>query len=129
MPFTLAHPALVLPLLRHPFVPAALVTGATAPDMPYFLNAAGIRSTSAGNWYEPLLNATHTHSFSGLPVDVLYAVGLVAVYWLVRAPITALLPSGLALPTQVCREPPVRRVAARVRSDRCRHPPGLGRLH
>jgi len=105
MPFTLAHPALVLPLLHHPFVPAALVTGAMAPDVPYFLNTAGIRSTTAGNWYEPLLNATHTHSLSGLPIDVLYAVGLVAVYWMVRAPITALLPSGLALPARGPRRP------------------------
>lgn len=98
MPFTLAHPAVVLPLLRRPFVPAALVAGSMAPDVPYFLNAAGIRSTHAGDWYGPFLNATHTHSLSGLPIDLLYAVALVAVYWLVRAPITALLPPGLALP-------------------------------
>jgi len=98
MPFTLAHPAAVLPLLRRPFVPAALVTGAMAPDVPYFLRAAGVTSTSAGDWYEPFLNATHTHSLSGLPIDLLYAVGLVAIYWMVRAPITALLPSGLRLP-------------------------------
>lgn len=98
MPFTLAHPAAVLPLLRHPFVPAALVAGSVAPDLPYFLRAAGITSTTAGDWYEPLLNATHTHSLSGLPVDLLYAVALVAAYWTVRAPITALLPPGLAIP-------------------------------
>lgn len=98
MPFTLAHPAVVLPLLRHPFVPAALVAGSMAPDVPYYLTAAGITSTQAGDWYGPLLNATHTHSLTGLPIDLLYAVALVAVYWLVRAPITALLPPGLALP-------------------------------
>ena len=98
MPFTLAHPAAVLPLLRRPFVPAALVAGAMAPDIPYFLTAAGVRSTSAGDWYEPFLNATHAHSLSGVPIDLLYAVGLVAAYWIVRAPITALLPSGLGLP-------------------------------
>jgi hypothetical protein len=98
MPFTLAHPAAVLPLLRHPFVPAALVAGSMAPDLPYFLRAAGITSTTAGDWYEPLLNATHTHSLSGLPIDLLYAVALVAAYWMVRAPITALLPPGLAIP-------------------------------
>jgi hypothetical protein len=97
MPFTLAHPAAVLPLLRRPFVPAALVAGAMAPDVPYFLTAGGLTRTSA-SWYEPLLNATHTHSLAGLPIDLLYAVGLVAAYWLVRAPITALLPSGLGLP-------------------------------
>lgn len=98
MPFTLAHPAAVLPLLRRPFVPAALVAGSMAPDIPYFLNAAGITSTSAGDWYGPFLNATHSHSLSGLPIVLLYAVALVAVYWMVRAPITALLPSGLGLP-------------------------------
>jgi hypothetical protein len=99
MPFTLAHPAAVLPLLRHPFVPAALVAGSMAPDLPYFLRAAGLASTRAGDWYEPFLNATHTHSLSGLPIDLLYAVALVAAYWLIRAPITALLPLGLAIPT------------------------------
>ncbi|MEV8372293.1 DUF4184 family protein [Kribbella sp. NPDC056861] len=99
MPFTLAHPAAVLPLLRHPFVPAALVAGAMAPDVPYFLNAAGLTATSADDWYEPLLNATHTHALSGLPIALLYAVFLVAAYRLVRAPLTALLPAGLSLPT------------------------------
>ncbi|MFI5706999.1 DUF4184 family protein [Kribbella sp. NPDC051620] len=98
MPFTLAHPAAVLPLLRRPFVPAALVAGSLAPDVPYFLRAAGITSTTAGDWYEPFLNATHTHSLTGLPIDLLYAVALVIAYWMLRAPITALLPSGLALP-------------------------------
>ncbi len=98
MPFTLAHPAAVLPLLRHPFVPAALVAGSMAPDTPYFLTAAGITSTSADDWYGSFLNATHTHSLTGLPIDLLYAVALVAAYWLVRAPIAALLPPTLGLP-------------------------------
>jgi hypothetical protein len=98
MPFTLAHPAAILPLVRRPFVPAALVAGATAPDVPYFLTAAGVTSTSAGDWYEPFLNATHTHSLSGVPIDLLYAIGLAAIYWTMRAPITALLPSGLGVP-------------------------------
>ncbi|WP_020389798.1 DUF4184 family protein [Kribbella catacumbae] len=98
MPFTLAHPAAVLPLMRRPFVPAALVAGSMTPDVPYFLTAAGLTSTSAGDWYGPLLNATHTHSLSGLPIALLYAVGLVTSYWMVRAPLTALLPPGLGLP-------------------------------
>lgn len=95
MPFTLAHPAAVLPLLRHPFVPVALITGSMAPDTPYFLTAIGIRSTHAGDWYGPFLNATTTHSLRGLPIDLLYAVVLVGAYWLLQAPITAL---GLTLP-------------------------------
>lgn len=38
MPFTAAHVAAVLPLVRRrPLVPAALVVGSMAPDLPYFL--------------------------------------------------------------------------------------------
>lgn len=99
MPFTLAHPAAVLPLLRGPAVPAALVAGAMASDVPYFLNAGGITSTNAGDWYEPFLNATRTHSLGGLPISLLYAVAMVVAYRVVRAPVTALLPSGVGLPT------------------------------
>ncbi|TDD59616.1 DUF4184 family protein [Kribbella antibiotica] len=95
MPFTLAHPAAVLPLLRHPFVPVALIAGSMAPDVPYFLTAVGIRSTHAGDWYGSFLNATSTHSLTGLPIDLLYAVLLVGAYWLLQAPISAL---GLTLP-------------------------------
>ncbi|MFF1817841.1 DUF4184 family protein [Kribbella sp. NPDC058245] len=95
MPFTLAHPAAVLPLLRPPFVPVALIAGSMAPDAPYFLTAAGITSTSADDWYGSFLNATTTHSLAGLPIDLYYTAVLVAAYLLLRAPITAL---GLALP-------------------------------
>ncbi|MGW6278049.1 DUF4184 family protein [Kribbella sp. NPDC055071] len=84
MPFTLAHPAAVLPLMRRPFVPAALVAGAMAPDVPYF---AGVSATSAGDWYEPFVNATHTHSLSGVPIDLLYAVLLASAWWFVQAPV------------------------------------------
>ncbi|MFE5072696.1 DUF4184 family protein [Streptomyces halstedii] len=99
MPFTLSHPAAVLPLMRRPFVPAALVAGALAPDVPYFLNALGVSETSPEDWYGPFLNATETHSLTvGLAVDLPLAVALVAAYRMLRAPITALLPSGLRLP-------------------------------
>ncbi|GAA4004149.1 DUF4184 family protein [Allokutzneria multivorans] len=99
MPFTLSHPAAVLPLLRGPFVPAGLVAGAVVPDLPYFLGALGVSSTSAQDWYGPLLpNATQTHSLWGLLIDLPFALGLVAVFWLLRAPITALLPAGMCLP-------------------------------
>lgn len=41
MPFTLAHPAAVLPLIRGPFgriaIPSALVVGSCAPDLSYFV--------------------------------------------------------------------------------------------
>jgi hypothetical protein len=89
----------VLPLMRRPFVPAYLVAGAMAPDVPYFLEALGVSETSPQDWYGPLLNATQTHSLGEGPVvDLPLAIGLVAAYRMLRAPITALLPSGLRLP-------------------------------
>ncbi|MFF3715987.1 DUF4184 family protein [Streptomyces prasinus] len=95
----MSHPAAVLPLLRRPFVPAALVTGAAAPDVPYFLAELGVSSSSAQDWYGPFLNATETHSpVGGLLISLPFALGLVAAYRVLHAPITALLPSGLRLP-------------------------------
>ncbi|WP_191891176.1 DUF4184 family protein, partial [Streptomyces griseoaurantiacus] len=95
MPFTLAHPAAVLPLLRSPFSPAALVCGAMAPDMPYFLAAARI-PVSARSWYEPFLNATVSHGLSGIAVSVSFALALLLLYAGVRRPVAALLPGGRA---------------------------------
>jgi hypothetical protein len=37
VPFTLSHPAAVLPFLRTPLLPAGLVIGSMVPDLPYFL--------------------------------------------------------------------------------------------
>ncbi|MGP4110219.1 DUF4184 family protein [Streptomyces sp. 4N509B] len=99
MPFTLSHPAAVLPLLRPPFSPAALVCGAMAPDAPYFLGAAGI-PVNAQSWYEPFLNATASHSLSGLTVGVPYALALLTLYWLVRRPAADLLPARPARPAR-----------------------------
>lgn len=65
MPLTFAHPAAVLPLMRGPLVPMALVAGALAPDMPYFLRALRI-PVSAQSWWEPFLNATTTHDWPGV---------------------------------------------------------------
>ncbi|MEE6287570.1 DUF4184 family protein [Georgenia sp. MJ173] len=64
MPLTFAHPAAVLPLMRAPLVPTALVAGALAPDMPYFLRALRI-PVSAQSWWEPFLNPTTTHDWPG----------------------------------------------------------------
>ena len=36
MPFTLSHPAAVVPLMRGPLVPSALIVGSMAPDFSYF---------------------------------------------------------------------------------------------
>lgn len=87
MPFTLSHPAAVLPFVRGPLVPAALVAGSLAPDVPYFLPAPRY----AGAWYEPFVNATTTHHWPGsLTVAVPSAAVLLALWWLVRAPLTDL---------------------------------------
>jgi hypothetical protein len=85
MPFTLAHPAAVLPLrgLRH-LRTAPLIVGALIPDLPYFVPAGLGR------------HLPETHSFAGsLTTDLLLGyAGLVAMFVL-RAPLTALL-SGRA---------------------------------
>jgi hypothetical protein len=47
VPFTGSHPAAVLPFLRSPLPPSALVIGSLAPDLPYYLPLP--------QWY-----ATHT---------------------------------------------------------------------
>ncbi|WP_203666980.1 DUF4184 family protein [Cellulomonas pakistanensis] len=88
MPFTLAHPAAVLPLARRPLVPAALVAGALSPDVPYFLPLP----RSADAWYEPFVNATTTHTWPGaLTVAVPTAAALLGLWFLVRAPARTLI--------------------------------------
>jgi uncharacterized protein DUF4184 len=94
MPFTLAHPAAVLPLIRRPFVTSALVAGAVAPDLLYVdpLYRFATREID-GN-----LTLTLTHKFSSvLWLDPLLALMLLAVFNLVvRRPLLALAWSGLA---------------------------------
>lgn len=106
MPFTLAHPAAVLPFARRPLVPAALVAGALAPDVPYFLPLP----RSAGSWYEPFVNATTTHAWPGaLTVAVPTAAVLAALWWLVRAPLRSLVAGeapGAAAPRHAWRSVP-----------------------
>jgi hypothetical protein len=93
VPFTLAHPAAVLPLARRPLVPAALVAGSLSPDVPYFVPLP----RSADTWYEPLVNATTTHAWPGaLTVAVPTAAALLGLWWLVRAPLRALVATGRA---------------------------------
>ncbi|MGV9270497.1 DUF4184 family protein [Kitasatospora sp. NPDC003701] len=94
MPFTLSHPAAVLPLLRAagargPLVASALVAGSMAPDVPFFL--------------ESLLPGVYgqggtTHRWWAVPtVDVAIAGVLVAGWHgLLRAPLLALLPERWA---------------------------------
>lgn len=89
MPFTLSHPAAVLPLLRRPFVPAALVAGAMAPDLPYFVKVP----VTAQSWYEPFVNATFSHSPKGMVlVGIPSVLLLVLLFQLVRRPLADLMP-------------------------------------
>ncbi|MFF2080722.1 DUF4184 family protein [Kitasatospora sp. NPDC058162] len=94
MPFTLSHPAAVLPLLRAagrrgPLVASALVAGSMAPDVPFFA--------------ESLLPGVYrhgglTHAWWAVPtLDVAIAGALVAGWHgLLRAPLVGLLPERWA---------------------------------
>jgi hypothetical protein len=82
MPFTLAHPAAVLPL-RHlrGLRTAPLVIGAIAPDTPYYL---------------PVSHrvAFYTHTVTGsYTIDLPLGIVLLACALLLREPLTALLPA------------------------------------
>ncbi|MFW6638618.1 DUF4184 family protein [Nocardiopsis algeriensis] len=82
MPFTPSHAAAVLPLVRV-LPPSALVVGAVAPDLPYYVPVP----------VPPAL----THSPFGLGADVLLGACLLAVYlYALRAPLHAL--AGLEPP-------------------------------
>ncbi|MFC1443670.1 DUF4184 family protein [Streptacidiphilus sp. N1-10] len=94
MPFTLSHPAAVLPLIadgrgRGPLIASAMVAGSLAPDVPFFLESLlpgsyGLGGTAHRAWAVPTL-------------DVAIAAGLV-VGWhgLLREPLVALLPDPWA---------------------------------
>ena len=96
VPFTFAHPAAVLPLVRHRGLCAvALVAGAVAPDFEYFLRFS-MRSSVSHTW--PGL-----WSF-GLPV----ALALTALFFVVaRGPLLMALPPGLRARLWSLAEPPV----------------------
>ncbi|GAA1912173.1 DUF4184 family protein [Nocardioides hwasunensis] len=89
MPFTLVHPAAVLPLSRGPLVASALVCGAMAPDLPYYVSL---------QWIGGDYNLTLTHdSTSLLWLDPAIGLVLFAVFHaLVRRPTLALLPRAAA---------------------------------
>jgi hypothetical protein len=82
MPFTLAHPAAVLPLRRIGYLRTApLVIGALIPDLPYYLPGA-LRLQSV------------THTFAGsLTVCPLLGYGTLVAVFVLRTPLTALLPA------------------------------------
>lgn len=94
MPFTLSHPAAVIPFLRRPFVPVALILGAVVPDLPYFLDTP----VTAQSWYEPFVNATFSHSVQGLLIVGFPSVIVLALlFQLFRRPVAQLLPVHLRL--------------------------------
>jgi hypothetical protein len=87
MPFTLAHPAAILPLRGSRFLRTApLVIGAVTPDVPYYL--------PLGPSGHPLRVGLDTHSLLGAcTVDLALGLLLLAVAVLLREPLTALLPA------------------------------------
>ncbi|RZU11939.1 uncharacterized protein DUF4184 [Kribbella rubisoli] len=94
MPFTLAHPAAVLPLVRRPFVASALVAGAVAPDLLYVDPIYRFATQYiSGNF-----TLTLTHEFtSALWLDPLLALLMLGIYNLVlRRPLAVLAPAALA---------------------------------
>ncbi len=96
MPFTLAHPAAILPLVRRPFVASALVAGAVAPDLLYVGPIYRIATQQInGNF-----TLTLTHEFtSALWLDPLLALLLLAVFNLVlKRPLIALAPPSARRP-------------------------------
>ncbi len=80
MPFTIAHPAVVLPLRRLGLPLSAMVAGAMVPDLPQLVGFAGSRSL--------------THSLLGA-VTIDLALGMVALllwYVVLRRPLVDLAP-------------------------------------
>jgi hypothetical protein len=85
MPFTLSHPAAALPFLRTPLLPAAVVVGSMAPDLPYYVPLFVPRELS----HSPLGVVT---------VDLVLAVAGALLWWFVlREPIIDLLPRAIGV--------------------------------
>ena len=104
MPFTLAHPAAVLPLRGIRFLRMApLVIGAVTPDVPYYL--------PLGPSGRPLRLGLDTHSLgSAFTFDLALGMALLALAVLLREPLTALLPA-LTRPRRPRRARAARRAA------------------
>jgi hypothetical protein len=86
MPFTLAHPAAVLPIARGRLVASALVFGSMAPDLTYYVSLP---------WVDPSHTLlTRTHHFSSLVwLDPLIALALLLAFQLLlKRPLLAFLP-------------------------------------
>lgn len=89
MPFTVSHVAAALPFLQTPLLPAAVVVGTMAPDIPYYVPLFVPRDFSHG-----LVGA--------VTIDPAIALVSVLLWWFVlREPIIDLLPRaiGVRIPT------------------------------
>jgi hypothetical protein len=86
VPFTLAHPAAILPLRGLKFLRTApLIVGATVPDLQDFVPTRVVHRLHR-------LGVPDTHTFAAsLSTDLLLAYVGLAVIFLLRAPLTALL--------------------------------------
>lgn len=73
--------------MRRPLDGLALICGAMAPDLPYYIRSTPLPVT-AQSWYEPFTNATTSHSPAAL-VTVTLPLALV-VYLVVRAAVPPL---------------------------------------
>lgn len=81
MPFTLAHPAAVVPLRRAPLMRTVpLVLGAMAPDVPYFLPWRIAKHIPDGM----------THTVLGtFTLDLPFGIVMLLFVWLLRVPLAA----------------------------------------
>lgn len=81
MPFTLAHPAAVLPLRRAPLMRTVpLVLGAISPDVPYFLPWRIAKYIPQGM----------THTLLGtFTLDLPFGILMLLFVWLLRVPLAA----------------------------------------
>ncbi|HVC30831.1 MAG TPA: DUF4184 family protein [Steroidobacteraceae bacterium] len=86
MPFTLAHPAAVLPLRRAPLMRTVpLIIGAMTPDVPYFLPWRIAKHIPQGT----------THTLLGtFTLDLPFGILMLLFVWLLRVPLAA--PLGAA---------------------------------
>lgn len=103
MPFTLAHPAAVLPLVhrgraRGQLIGSALVFGAIAPDVPYFAGAFAV--------------GDFAHTWPAVPTfDLAITFALTALWHLLlRAPLVGLLPTRWAAAADQLTAPREKRV-------------------
>lgn len=82
MPFTLAHPAAIMPLRRLRYVPTlALLVGSVVPDVPYYLPARALTASLVD------LHSVFGAMVAGIPLGML----ILALVLFLRRPLTALM--------------------------------------